>query len=467
MSGNLRNMDLGKVGIWSGVLRRGDPGEAAEAAVELESLGFGALWIPGGAGGHVLGDSLRLMDATTRVVVATGILNIWMYEAADVAAGHAALTEQHPGRFLLGLGVSHAPAVERANQSYTRPFSKMVDYLDQLDAASPAVPHEEMALAALGPKMLRLSAERTAGAHPYFVPPEHTAIAREALGDGPLLATEQMVVLETDAATARDIARTNIARYLDLPNYTNNLRALGFTVDDLTPPGTDRLVDAIVAWGDESAIRGSRPGAPRRRRRSRVRAGAARRPRGVPSHRVARHRSRTDLPAPRRTFPMKYTHLGRTGLTVSRICLGTMNFGPQTDEAESDLIMDRAIDEGINFFDTANVYGFGDRKGMDRGDRRPLVRAGRRTSREDGHRHEALRRDVATGRTTRCSRRGTSATRARHRSAGCRPTTSTCTRCITSTGSRRGTRSGRRWRRSCNRARSCTPALRTSPAGTW
>ena len=135
MSGNLRNMDLGKVGIWSGVLRRGDPGEAAEAAVELESLGFGALWIPGGAGGHVLGDSLRLMDATTRVVVATGILNIWMYEAADVAAGHAALTEQHPGRFLLGLGVSHAPAVERANQSYTRPFSKMVDYLDQLDAA--------------------------------------------------------------------------------------------------------------------------------------------------------------------------------------------------------------------------------------------------------------------------------------------------------------------------------------------
>ena len=220
-----------------------------------------------------------------------------------------------------------------------------------------------MALAALGPKMLRLSAERTAGAHPYFVPPEHTAIAREALGDGPLLATEQMVVLETDAATARDIARTNIARYLDLPNYTNNLRALGFTDDDLTPPGTDRLVDAIVAWGDESAIARPRAGAPRRRRRPRVRAGAARRPRGVPSHRVARHRSRTDLLAPRRTFPMKYTHLGRTGLTVSRICLGTMNFGPQTDEAESDLIMDRAIDEGINFFDTANVYGFGDRKG--------------------------------------------------------------------------------------------------------
>ena len=254
MSGSLHNMDLGRVGIWSGVLRRGDEAEAADAASELEQLGFGALWIPGGAGGNVLGDSLRLMDATKRVVVATGILNIWMHEAADVAAGHAALTDAHPGRFLLGLGVSHAPAVERSNQSYSRPYSKMVDYLDQLDAASPPVPHDEMALAALGPKMLRLSAERTAGAHPYFVPPEHTAIARAALGAGPLLATEQMVVLETDAGLARDVARANIARYLELPNYTNNLRGLGFTDDDLTPPGSDRLVDAIVGWGDESAI---------------------------------------------------------------------------------------------------------------------------------------------------------------------------------------------------------------------
>ena len=248
--------DLGRVGIWSGVLRRGDEAEAAEAAAELEALGFGALWIPGGAGGDVLGDSLRLMDATKSVKVATGILNIWMHEAQDVAAGHAALTEQHPGRFLLGLGVSHAPAVERSNQSYTRPFSKMVDYLDHLDAASPPVPHGEMVLAALGPKMLELSAERTAGAHPYFVPPAHTAIAREALGTGPLLAPEQMVVLDSDPESARTIARTNIARYLELPNYTNNLRALGYTDDDLTPPGSDRLVDAIVAWGDEAAIAG-------------------------------------------------------------------------------------------------------------------------------------------------------------------------------------------------------------------
>lgn len=254
MSGNVPLMDLGRIGIWSGVLRRGDPAEAADAAAELEELGFGALWIPGGAGGDVLGDSRRLLDATRRAVVATGILNVWMHDAQDVAQGHAALTADHPGRFLLGLGVSHAPAVERANQQYVKPFSKMVDYLDQLDAASPPVPHGEEVLAALGPRMLALAAQRTAGAHPYFVPPEHTALARKALGDGPLLATEQMVVLDTDPSSARSTARENISRYLALPNYTNNLRGLGFTDADLASPGSDRLVDAIVAWGDPDAI---------------------------------------------------------------------------------------------------------------------------------------------------------------------------------------------------------------------
>ena len=181
MSGNVPLMDLGRVGIWSGVLRRGDPAEAADAAAELEELGFGALWIPGGAGGDVLGDSRRLLDATRRAVVATGILNVWMHDAQDVAQGHAALTADHPGRFLLGLGVSHAPAVERANQQYVKPFSKMVDYLDQLDAASPPVPHGEEVLAALGPRMLALAAQRTAGAHPYFVPPgAHRARPQDA-----------------------------------------------------------------------------------------------------------------------------------------------------------------------------------------------------------------------------------------------------------------------------------------------
>jgi len=254
LSGSLRTVDLGRVGIWSAVLRRGDAAQAAEAATELDELGYSALWIPGGAGGDILGDCRRLLEASRHAVVAPGILNIWMHEATDVATGHAALTHEHPGRFLLGLGVSHAPAVERSNQSYTRPFSKMADYLDELDAASPPVPHDEMVLAALGPKMLKLSAERTAGAHPYFVPPEHTAIARQALGAGPLLATEQMVVLDSDPESARAIARLNIARYLELPNYTNNLRALGYTDNDLSPPGSDRLVDAIVGWGDEAAI---------------------------------------------------------------------------------------------------------------------------------------------------------------------------------------------------------------------
>ena len=276
MSGNVPLMDLGRVGIWSGVLRRGDPAEAADAAVELDELGFGALWIPGGAGGDVLGDSRRLLDATTRAVVATGILNVWMHDAQDVAQGHAALTADHPGRFLLGLGVSHAPAVERANQQYVKPFSKMVDYLDQLDAASPPVPHGEEVLAALGPRMLALAAQRTAGAHPYFVPPEHTALARKTLGDGPLLATEQMVVLDTDPELGSlDGPREHLA--LSRPaELHEQFRALGFTDADLASPGSDRLVDAIVAWGDPDAITAQRPRASRRRRRSRLCAGAAR-----------------------------------------------------------------------------------------------------------------------------------------------------------------------------------------------
>jgi probable F420-dependent oxidoreductase len=202
----------------------------------------------------VLGDARRLLDATRRPVVATGILNVWMHEAGDVATGHAELTAAHPGRFLLGLGVSHAPAVERSNQQYRKPFSKMVESLDALDAATPPVPRTEEMLAALGPRMLGLAAQRTLGAHPYFVPPEHTAVARAALGAGPLLATEQMVVLDDSPTSARAIAREHASRYLVLPNYTNNLRKLGFDDDDFAGTGSDRLIDAIVAWGDGDSI---------------------------------------------------------------------------------------------------------------------------------------------------------------------------------------------------------------------
>ena len=247
-------MDLGRIGIWSGPLRRGDPAEIAEAAAELEQLGFSALWIPGGAGGDVLGDCRRLLDATTGAVVASGILNVWMHDPAEVAAGHAALTARHPGRLLLGLGVSHHPAVERSNQVYERPMRKMTDYLDQLDAAPTPVPKEERALAALGPRMLELARDRSAGAHPYLVSPEHTEMARQVLGRGPLLAPEQMVVLETDPTRARAVARQHLVRYLALPNYTNNLLRTGFSPDDVSGEGSDRLVDAIVAWGGVEAV---------------------------------------------------------------------------------------------------------------------------------------------------------------------------------------------------------------------
>jgi len=247
-------MDLGPVGIWSGPLRRGDPAEVADAANELDELGFGALWFPGGAGGDVLGDARRLLQASRRAVVATGILNVWMHDPADVAAGHAALTRDYPNRFLLGLGVSHAPPVERSGQVYEHPLAMMRSYLDVLDAGDPPVPSAERVLAALGPKMLTLARDRTAGAHPYLVGPEHTALAREALGPGPLLAPEQKVVLETDPARARAIGRQHLARYLELPNYTNNLLRTGYTDDDLAAGGSDRLVDGIVAWGDLAAI---------------------------------------------------------------------------------------------------------------------------------------------------------------------------------------------------------------------
>jgi probable F420-dependent oxidoreductase len=247
-------MELGRIGIWSGQLRRGDPEQTRDAAAELDQLGFSGLWIPGGAGGDVLGDAQRLLGATKRAVVATGILNVWMHEPADVAAGHARLTSEHPGRFLLGLGVSHAPLVKRTDQTYRRPLAKMIEYLDQLDAATPPVLRSERALAALAPRMLELARDRTAGAHPYLVNPEHTAMARAVLGGGPLLAPEQKVVLDTDADRARAVARQHLSRYLQLPNYTNNFLRTGFSEEEIARGGSDRLVDGVVAWGDVDAV---------------------------------------------------------------------------------------------------------------------------------------------------------------------------------------------------------------------
>jgi probable F420-dependent oxidoreductase len=196
-----------------------------------------------------------LLAGSARIAVATGIVSVWNQPPATAAAAYHRVSTAHPGRFLLGLGVSHAPLVEATGQQYQHPYGKLVEFLDGLDAATPPVPPQGRALAALGPRVLALAAARTAGAHPYLVTPEHTRQAREILGAGPLLAPEQKVVLTTDPAQAREIARAALGLYLQLPNYTSNLRRLGFTGDDISSGGgSDRLIDALVAWGDEEAI---------------------------------------------------------------------------------------------------------------------------------------------------------------------------------------------------------------------
>jgi probable F420-dependent oxidoreductase len=246
---------LGPIGIWSRELRYDtDRAAAADAAAELEELGYGALWIPD-AGGDVLGVAGELLAATRRVAIATGILNIWMHEAGDVTSGVAALDATHPGRFLLGLGASHAALIDADSPGrYRRPYSTMVAYLDDLDAQPDAVPPSRRVLAALGPRMLELARDRAGGAHPYLVTADHTRRARELLGPDRLLAPELSVLLERDPAAARERAREFVVTYLALPNYVNNLLRIGFEHADVTPPGSDRLVAALVVAGDEEAI---------------------------------------------------------------------------------------------------------------------------------------------------------------------------------------------------------------------
>jgi probable F420-dependent oxidoreductase len=196
-----------------------------------------------------------LLGATRRLVVATGIVNIWTNPAAMTAANYTKVAAAHPERVLLGLGVGHASFVERATgQRYARPYEKLTDYLDELDAIIPPVPKARRVLAALGPRMLALARGRAAGAHPYLVNPDHTRQAREILGQGPLLAPEQKVVLEADPAKARAIARESVGLYLRLPNYTNNLLRIGYTADDFADGGSNRLIDGLVAWGDTDTV---------------------------------------------------------------------------------------------------------------------------------------------------------------------------------------------------------------------
>jgi probable F420-dependent oxidoreductase len=246
---------LGEVGIWSRELRFGDPVEAVEAAAELEELGFGALWIPGGDGGTVLDTVATMLRATRRAVVATGILNVWAHDPEEVARVQAELDHDHPGRFLLGLGVGHAPIVDAHEPGrYRKPVATMRAYLDALDEHSAADAAPARVVAALAPRMIALARERTLGVHPYMVPVSHTRFVREALGPGRLVAPELSVVLEPDLGRARREARQDLALYLTLPNYTNTWLRLGFTDADLADGGSERLIDALYALGSAGQV---------------------------------------------------------------------------------------------------------------------------------------------------------------------------------------------------------------------
>jgi probable F420-dependent oxidoreductase len=244
---------LGKVGVWASGLRLSESPAVSEAAAELEELGYGAAWVPGIMLPNNVAALKPVLSATRELVAATGVVNIWVDEAASVASEFAQVEAEWPGRTLVGIGVSHRPAV---GERYRRPLALMRDYLDALDAADPSLPLDYRLTGAIGPKALELARDRARGSHPYLMPPEHTAIAREALGEDKLLAPEQTVILESDPELARERARKFLKIYLGLPNYMNNLgRILGLDDADFADGGSDRLVDATVAWGDEEAIR--------------------------------------------------------------------------------------------------------------------------------------------------------------------------------------------------------------------
>ena len=254
-----RPLQLGPVGVWTTQLETLPAARAQETAAELEELGYKTLWFGEAFGREALTAAAVLLAGTKRMVIATGIANIYGRDPVTMAAAQKALAEAYPNRFLLGLGVSHVPLVEQLRgHRYERPLPAMRAYLDAMDSA----PYQSVlpsikplrVLAALGPKMLRLSAERADGAHPYNTTPEHTAQARELLGVGPYLCPEQAVILETDSSKARAVAREFLRIYLTLPNYTNNFLRLGFTEDDFKNGGSDKLIDAVIAWGDLKSV---------------------------------------------------------------------------------------------------------------------------------------------------------------------------------------------------------------------
>jgi probable F420-dependent oxidoreductase len=252
-------VDIGRIGIWQGVLDGHPTPVALDAARQVEALGFSTLWVAEAVGRDPFVSAALILGATEKLRVATGIASIYARDPMTMVACQNTVAEAFPDRFLLGLGVSHGHLVAGVRKhDYSKPYSHMVEYLGRMDSAlfmalGPAEAPGRL-LAALGPKMLELSATQANGAHPYFTTPEHTASAREALGADSLLAPELMCVLETDAAEARRIARKGMKIYLPLPNYWNNLLRLGFTEEDRENGGSDRLVDAIVAWGTPQQV---------------------------------------------------------------------------------------------------------------------------------------------------------------------------------------------------------------------
>jgi probable F420-dependent oxidoreductase len=251
---------LDGVGVWTAQLDFQPATRLREVAQELETLGYGSLWIGENVGREPISQAALLLGSTHRLVIATGIINIWARDPLATLAAQLTLAEAYPDRFILGLGISHAHLVETIRgHKFRQPLQAMRDYLaamDQLRTRYRAVrpTRAPRVLAALGPKMLRLAAEQADGAHTYLVPPEHTADARRLLGPGKLLIPEQAVVLETEPTRAREIARQHLRRYLPLPHYTNNLRRYGFNDADFADRGSDRLVDTLVAWGDIPAV---------------------------------------------------------------------------------------------------------------------------------------------------------------------------------------------------------------------
>jgi probable F420-dependent oxidoreductase len=251
-------MDIGRIGVWS-FLDSLPAAGAAQFARDVETLGYRTLWIPEALGRDAMVATAWLLSSTRTLNVATGIANVYARDAVTTAAAAKSLAELSAGRFVLGLGVSHRPLVEGIRgHRLDNPFEYMRAYLDKMAGApyvaSPPTEDPPVVIGALHPKMLALSAEKARGAHPYLVPPEHTAFARNILGKGPWLCPEQKVLMVTDAARARGVARQAIAMYLGLPNYRRSLTRFGYGDTDLDGGGSDRLVDAVVAWGDEKRI---------------------------------------------------------------------------------------------------------------------------------------------------------------------------------------------------------------------